>query len=103
MDAEEAELAAKKPLLRGANKKAAQKSSGIDAAFASLNVGGESYAASGIDAALDLLDAASKSGPSANPDKVEKHPERRMKSAYAAFEERELPILKVLFACACWL
>ena len=25
---------------------------------------------------------------------AERHPERRMKSAYAAFEERELPVLK---------
>ncbi|ORY63168.1 uncharacterized protein BCR38DRAFT_458392 [Pseudomassariella vexata] len=41
--------------------------------------------ASGIDNALDALGVAGNS-----QDKVEKHPERRFKAAYAAFEERRL-------------
>ncbi|KAJ3131520.1 hypothetical protein HK100_006292 [Physocladia obscura] len=53
----------------------------------------ESYAASGIDAALDLLELTTKKSPNASQ-AVEKHPERRMKSAWAQFEEREMPILK---------
>jgi hypothetical protein len=58
----------------------------------------ESYAASGIDNALELLEIATK-GTEANAATtsatgIERHPEKRMKSAWAAFEERELPILK---------
>ncbi|KAI8919584.1 hypothetical protein BC831DRAFT_481289 [Entophlyctis helioformis] len=53
----------------------------------------ESYAASGLDGALELLSLASK-GSASNSDTLDRHPERRLKSAYAAFEEREMPILK---------
>ncbi|CAI7677412.1 unnamed protein product [Penicillium pancosmium] len=42
--------------------------------------------ASGIDNALDALSLTSK-----DTSKVEKHPERRFKAAYAAFEARRLP------------
>ena len=45
--------------------------------------------ASTIDEALDVL--------SVHDPSIEKHPEKRMKAAYAAFEERELPRLKVEF------
>ena len=42
--------------------------------------------ATGIDDALDALSLTKNS----NNDKVDKHPERRFKAAYAAFEERRL-------------
>ena len=43
--------------------------------------------ASGIDNALDALSLTSD----ANTTKIERHPERRFKAAYAAFEARRLP------------
>ncbi|KAM0684151.1 hypothetical protein MDAP_000891 [Mitosporidium daphniae] len=51
------------------------------------------YSASSVDDALELL-ATIKSSRSSIASSVERHPERRMKAAFAAFEERELPILK---------
>jgi hypothetical protein len=68
------------------NSKTATKKTGrgtldlsqLDAAMPTLN-------ASGIDNALDALGVASNS-----QDKIDKHPERRFKAAYAAFEERRL-------------
>lgn len=42
--------------------------------------------ASGIDEAIEVLTVSEK--------KVDIHPEKRLKAAYAAFEERELPKLK---------
>lgn len=51
----------------------------------------EEYGATGIDNALDLLNLTTAK----SSDKIERHPERRMKSAYAAFEEENMPILKV--------
>ena len=51
----------------------------------------EAFSASNIDDALLLLESANTSSTSAN---VEKHPERRVKAAFAAYEARELPILK---------
>ncbi|KAI9786564.1 MAG: hypothetical protein M1816_007888 [Peltula sp. TS41687] len=44
--------------------------------------------ASGIDNALDAL---SLTGSSSNADKIDRHPERRFKAAYAAYEARRLP------------
>jgi hypothetical protein len=46
----------------------------------------EEYTASGVDQALELLGS--------DTTKLERHPERRMKSAYLAFEQRMMPILK---------
>lgn len=40
-----------------------------------------------VEEAIDVLRVSSQ-------DKTDKHPEKRMKAAYAAFEERELPRLK---------
>lgn len=58
----------------------------------------ESYAATGIDNALDLLevvtakmDKASVGQQAAN---IESHPERRVKAAFEAYLERELPNIK---------
>jgi len=68
---------------------------GIDAALASSS--GEEKAvlpalvASGIDDALDALDLTAAAG---SAGQVDRHPERRVKAAYAAFEERRLPQLR---------
>jgi len=69
-------------------------SKGIDAALS--GVGGEdskvlpTLVASGIDDALDALALTSGAGGK----EIDRHPERRMKAAYAAFEERRLPELR---------
>lgn len=52
---------------------------------------GDVYSASNIDDALLLLEAA---GSSSSLNKLERHPERRVRAAYAAYEERELPLMK---------
>ena len=95
--AEKAALAAEEeaslPSKKAGNAKTAQKKSrgldlsGLDApssksALSSLN-------ASGIDNALDALTLTA-----GNNDKIDKHPERRFKAAYAAFEERRLDEMK---------
>ncbi|KAI8362628.1 hypothetical protein BD560DRAFT_404360 [Blakeslea trispora] len=80
----------KKPTLKGVDKKASQKSAKNEAAGHARRVIPE-FSASGIDDALDLLSLDSGS---AKAKDIEKHPERRFKAAYAAFEERELPRFK---------
>ncbi|KAJ3272597.1 hypothetical protein HDV01_005440 [Terramyces sp. JEL0728] len=52
----------------------------------------DAYGASGIDSALDLLDLTVKDGSNV---KLDRHPERRQKAAYAAYEEKRLPVLKL--------
>ena len=47
--------------------------------------------ASGIDNALDALSLTTDP----NSQKIERHPERRFKAAYKAFEERRLPEIEV--------
>jgi hypothetical protein len=59
----------------------------------------EEFGASGIDNALDLMSAINEpdeaaSGNNNNNNKIDRHPERRVKSAYAVFEEKTMPILK---------
>jgi hypothetical protein len=74
---------------KGKAPKAEKKSSrGIDSAFASLDAP-SAINASGIDNALDALDITG-----GNQDKLDRHPERRFKAAYAAFEERRLEEMK---------
>jgi hypothetical protein len=53
----------------------------------------QEYSASGLDAAIQLLDLATTEI-TKESDRIDRHPERRVKSAYAAFEEREMPRLK---------
>lgn len=77
---EEASLPSK-PKGAGA-KKAEKKPRGIDGALGSLN-------ATGIDNALDALSLTAKDN-----EKIDRHPERRFKAAYAAFEERRLDEMK---------
>jgi hypothetical protein len=77
---EEASLPSK-PKGAGA-KKAEKKPRGIDGALGSLN-------ATGIDNAIDALSLTKQDN-----DKIDRHPERRFKAAYAAYEERRLDEMK---------
>ena len=52
----------------------------------------EKFSASNLDDALLLLESANISSNSLS--NIEKHPERRMKAAFAAFEAREMPKLR---------
>ncbi|KAL9060757.1 MAG: hypothetical protein Q9162_000461 [Coniocarpon cinnabarinum] len=83
---------------KGAGKKtAAKKSKGLDLSMLEASGAPElskkkpALNATGIDDALDALSLANNKG--AN-DKVEMHPERRFKAAYAAYEERRLEEMK---------
>jgi hypothetical protein len=78
-----------KPKGAGA-KKAEKKPSGrgIDSALGSFDRP-SALNATGIDNALDALDITSDS-----KDKLDRHPERRFKAAYAAYEERRLDEMK---------
>ncbi|OAJ38771.1 hypothetical protein BDEG_22677 [Batrachochytrium dendrobatidis JEL423] len=91
LDAEEAAISFKPK--KGDAKKPPARTGNLDA-FLGTTPDVDSYAASGIDNAMELLNLASKSGSASNNDKVERHAEKRVKSAYAVFEERELPIIK---------
>ncbi|KAF2267536.1 DUF1014-domain-containing protein [Lojkania enalia] len=83
---EEASLPSK---AKGSGAKTAQKKSrGIDSAFASLDTPSV-LNATGIDNALDALSLTGKDN-----DKIDRHPERRFKAAYATYEERRLEEMK---------
>lgn len=60
----------------------------------SLSSSVEEYHASNIDDALLIMESSSGSIDNLASKGVEKHPERRMKAAFAAYEEREMPLLK---------
>ncbi|KAI9010668.1 hypothetical protein DFJ74DRAFT_685230 [Hyaloraphidium curvatum] len=81
---------------RGDEKKAVKRQTNLDSALSQLgSEAAEEFAASGIDSALDLMAALDVTpGSPAGSAALERHPERRVKSAYAAFEEDELPKLK---------
>ncbi|KAF8913410.1 hypothetical protein CPB85DRAFT_1299721 [Mucidula mucida] len=59
----------------------------------------ESFEATGLDNALDLLDVVTAKTDKASVGQqaagLERHPERRYKAAFEAYQERELPNLKV--------
>ncbi|KAG6900357.1 hypothetical protein C0993_011988 [Termitomyces sp. T159_Od127] len=59
----------------------------------------ESYAATGIDNALDLLEVVTAKMDKASIGQqaagIERHPERRFKAAFEAYQERELPKIKI--------
>ncbi|KAL7269543.1 hypothetical protein RUND412_007793 [Rhizina undulata] len=69
-----------------------KRSRGIDDALSSFSSTGgpSSINASGIDNALDALSLTADAKTAA----VDRHPERRFKAAYAAYEERRLPEVK---------
>lgn len=77
---------------RGAAKVAAKRAGKIDD-FLDFNKDTPELSASGIDSALDALALTGKDGGVLSKD-IDRHPERRMKAAYAAFEEQRLPELK---------
>ena len=83
---------------KGANAKTAtKKTRGLDLSAlddpngsSSSKAAASALNATGIDNALDALSLTSN-----NPsDKLDRHPERRLKAAYAAFEARRLPELE---------
>lgn len=81
---------------KGANKKTADKKSkgtlNLDQLDAPHdNKRAPTLNASGIDNALDALDLTSND----NSGKIDRHPERRFKAAYKAYEERRLPEVKM--------
>lgn len=68
----------------------------------------ESYSATGLDNALDLMEVVTAKMDKASVGQqaagLEKHPERRFKAAYEAYKERELPTLKEdvgIFSLSC--
>jgi hypothetical protein len=99
----------------GAKKAAASKPAGPGAIAAGGGLGGgsgsgsskgkeieeltESFAATGIDNALDLLEVVNAKSDKASVGqqaaKLEQHPERRFKAAFEAYKERELPQAKI--------
>lgn len=107
--AEEAALKSAKPSAskdkssKAAAKKAPLPTRGIDGALGAIDGGLDgdtgseqgkalrALAASGIDDAIDALTIATTD---ANAASVERHPERRVKAVYAAYEERRLPELR---------
>ncbi|KAG0365292.1 hypothetical protein BC939DRAFT_441609 [Gamsiella multidivaricata] len=87
--------------VKGEEKKAVKKAQKVEA-FSSETKPVEEFSASNIDDALDLL---TLTGPSTGGSgqapittgkgkDVDRHPERRFKAAFAAYVEREMPILK---------
>lgn len=89
------EEATQKATPKGANKKTAEKKTrGLD--LAQLDAEPETSKkaqtlnASGIDNALDALSLAADS----NEIKLERHPERRYKAAYAKFEAERMPTIE---------
>lgn len=93
MREEEASLPSKGP----SKNKTAQKKTrggGLDDALGSFDAPASKKAAtlnaSGIDNALDALTIGTGKG----DDKIDRHPERRFKAAYAAYEERRLEEMK---------
>ncbi|KAJ3926478.1 MAG: DUF1014-domain-containing protein [Lentinula lateritia] len=58
----------------------------------------ESFSATGIDNALDLLDVVTakmdKASVGSQAAGIERHPERRFKAAFEAYQDRELPIVR---------
>ncbi len=83
---EEASLPSKP---KGKAPKAEKKPRGIDSALGSLDTNPGALNASGIDNALDALEITSNA-----QEQLDRHPERRFKAAYAAFEERRLEEMK---------
>ncbi|EJD49055.1 DUF1014-domain-containing protein [Auricularia subglabra TFB-10046 SS5] len=111
---EEAALPAKKaPAPKAGAKKAAPKPQ-VPAGPGAIAAGGglgavdqgkapeddlvESFAATGLDDALDLLDVVNAKTDKASVGQqaagIERHPERRFKAAFEAYQERELPVIK---------
>ncbi|ORY80451.1 hypothetical protein BCR37DRAFT_403090 [Protomyces lactucae-debilis] len=102
LEAEEAKSLPSKPTAaaRGADKAAARKTGKIDdfmkdAGLSTAKAPGLS--ATNIDDALDALTLSSKANKGSkglSASDIDRHPERRFKAAYAAFEERRIAEMK---------
>ncbi|AOA64347.1 Hypothetical protein PP7435_CHR3-0133 [Komagataella phaffii CBS 7435] len=90
---QEEELISAKAKKSGKNAKNASKKGGIDDAFNDFNKA-STIDASGISDALGALDLL-KSDAGVSQADIDRHPERRVKAAYAAFQERRIPELKL--------
>jgi hypothetical protein len=81
---------------KGANKKTAEKKTRGTLDLGQLDgepsAKDKAISASGIDNALDALTLTTGS---ANDLKLDRHPERRFKAAYKAYEERRLPEIEI--------
>jgi hypothetical protein len=77
---------------RGAAKVAARKTGKIDD-FLDWNKDIPELSASGLDAALEALALTSTGGGITNKD-IDRHPERRVKAAYASYEDKRLPEIR---------
>eukprot|EP00160_Parvularia_atlantis_P016101 Unigene4934_Nuclearia_a/m.15113 Unigene4934_Nuclearia_a/g.15113 ORF Unigene4934_Nuclearia_a/g.15113 Unigene4934_Nuclearia_a/m.15113 type:complete len:243 (-) Unigene4934_Nuclearia_a:63-791(-) len=83
---------------RGPEKKIAAKEKAI--AEFKPPTAAEEYQARNIDDALDLLEittggsSSAAAGSAAVDAAIDRHPERRMKAAYAAYEEKWIPLMK---------
>ncbi|ODV59340.1 coiled-coil domain-containing protein 124 [Ascoidea rubescens DSM 1968] len=75
----------------GAVKMAVKKNASLDAFLKGNDV--DTYNASGLSSALDALDLLEKDSGVSNKD-IDRHPERRFKAAYNAYEARRLPEIK---------
>ncbi|RIA88971.1 hypothetical protein C1645_773649 [Glomus cerebriforme] len=97
LEQEEKELSKYKPLLKlksGEETKAAKKTMKIEQEATERREIPE-YTATNIDDALDLLEISSSSNNiPTNSANIEKHPERRFKAAFRAYEEQEMPKLR---------
>lgn len=94
LSAEEAALPSKavREKQRGAAKVAAKRAGKIDD-FLDWNKDTPELSASGIDDALNALALTGREGGVANKD-IDRHPERRVKAAFAAYEEKRTPELR---------
>ncbi|ODV79810.1 DUF1014-domain-containing protein [Suhomyces tanzawaensis NRRL Y-17324] len=94
LQAEESALPSKplKAKQRGAEKVASKRAGKIDD-FLDSNGDISELSASGIDNALEALSLTQRDGGVQSKD-IDKHPERRVKAAFAAYEERRTPELK---------
>ena len=64
--------------------------------FNDLSAAAPEYEARSIESALDLLSITAQTSAPGSPstEKLDRHPERRVKAAYAAYEDKYLPQLK---------
>lgn len=92
--AEEASMPSKpvKAKNRGAEKVAQRRAGKIDD-FLDFNKDIPELSASGLDSALEALALTSTGGGVSNKD-IDRHPERRVKAAYNAYEEKRLPEMR---------
>ncbi|KAK9454904.1 hypothetical protein V1511DRAFT_501303 [Dipodascopsis uninucleata] len=88
---EEASLPSK-PKMRGADKIAGKRANKIDDFLS--NKDSITLNASNIDDALDALSISGVGKKGSLTEGIDRHPERRYKAAYAAYEERRLPEVK---------